>query len=635
MTQDQMIIFAILVATMGMFIWGKWRHDMVAAGALLACVFTGLVPGAEAFAGFGHPAVITVVCVLVLSYGLQSSGAVDELARRVLPVSAGRTVSIATLTGLGALLSGFMNNVGAMALLMPMALKVAAKQGLPPGKVLMPLAFGSILGGTMTMIGTPPNLIVAGFRREAGLGSFSMFDFTPVGLSVTLAGLAFITLIGWRLVPERNKSDIEGFDTAVYTTEVRVTEDSKAAGKPLREVERTLDQADALIVGLIRGDFRLSAPYPGRILRDGDILIIQAEPKSLATVLSELNLKLEESVLPDSENKAKSKDDEEEPDANEQGQAPDGKDKKKKDDQTTTDKEDVKKDERKVVSDEIIVQEFVAMPSGVLIGRSARDLELRTRFNINLLAISRRGHRTVKRLRSTPIKAGDVLLLQGVPEVLSGFASEFGCVPLAERNIRVPTKGHALRASLVMGGAVAAAVLGLAPIAVAFAAGVLALMALRIVSLRSVYQAVDWPMIVLLGAMLPVAGVMASTGAADLIASLLLDNVAQGHAVLGLAVILIATMLMTDFMNNAATAAVMCPIALSTASQLSVNPDSFLMAVAIGASCAFLTPIGHQNNTLILGPGGFRFGDYWRMGLPTDLLVIAVSLPILLWVWPL
>jgi di/tricarboxylate transporter len=252
-----------------------------------------------------------------------------------------------------------------------------------------------------------------------------------------------------------------------------------------------------------------------------------------------------------------------------------------------------------------------------------------------LLAISRRGRRTIKRLRSTAIQPGDVLLMQGSPEALSGFAIEFGCAPLAARDIRVPKKGQALQAALIMVAAVAAAALGLAPVAVSFATGVLVLMALRIISLRSVYQNVDWPVIVLLGAMLPVAGAMSSTGAADLIARFLLDSVAQGHAVLGLAVILVATMLMTDFMNNAATAAVMCPIALSTAAQLGVNPDSFLMAVAIGSSCAFLTPIGHQNNTLILGPGGFRFGDYWRMGLPTDLLVITVSLPMLLWIWPL
>lgn len=612
MIPSQFAIIAILVATMGMFIWGRWRHDMVAAGSLLACVFADLVPGAEAFQGFGHPAVITVVCVLVLSHGLQATGAVDELARRVLPASAGQTVSIAALTCLGALLSAFMNNVGAMALLMPVAVKVAAKQGLTPGKVLMPLAFGSILGGTTTLIGTPPNLIVSGFRDKVGMDNFAMFDFLPVGLTVTLAGVLFIVLIGWRLVPARKQTEGDDFDTAAYTTEVRITKDSKVEGKPLREVERLLDETEALVVGLVRNGVRLSAPHPSRLVVDGDILIIQAEPKSLATILSEVGLHLEENVPP--ELKKNNKKDQESPESAE----------------TAT-----SEDEEKTASSEILVQEMVAMPSAVLIGRSARDMELRTRFGINLLAISRRGRRTFKRLRSTTLQPGDVLLMQGSLEALSGFANEFGCAPLATRDIRVPKKGQALQAALIMVAAVAAAALGLTPVAVSFATGVLALMALRIVSLRSVYQNVDWPVIVLLGAMLPVAGAMSSTGAADLIARFLLDSVAQGHAVLGLAVILVATMLMTDFMNNAATAAVMCPIALSTAAQLGVNPDSFLMAVAIGSSCAFLTPIGHQNNTLILGPGGFRFGDYWRMGLPTDLLVITVSLPMLLWIWPL
>ena len=627
MTQDQFAVVAILGAAMGMFIWGKWRHDMVAIGALLACVFAGLIPGGDAFQGFGHPAVITVVCVLVLSHGLQATGAVDELARRVLPASAGQTVSIAALTGLGAVLSGFMNNVGAMALLMPVAVKVAAKQGLAPGKVLMPLAFGSILGGTTTLIGTPPNLIVSGFRAEAGMGNFDMFDFTPVGLAVTLAGLVFIILVGWRLVPARKQTDSDDFDTAVYTTEVRISKDSKAAGKTLREVERMLDEGEALVLALVRNGVRLSAPYPGRLILDGDILIIQAEPKSLATVLSEMGLSLEENVPPEL-----GKNTEEDGTAKEPSDNPEL---QKKAEPQKKEEQPADKEEEQTVSSEILVQEMVALPSAILIGRSARDMELRTRFGINLLAISRRGHRSIKRLRSTPIQAGDVLLMQGSIEALSGFAAEFGCVPLATRDIRVPKKGEALKATLVMVAAVAAAALGLVPVAVSFATGVLALMALRIVSPRSVYQAVDWPVIVLLGAMLPVAGAMASTGAADLIAGFLLDTVAQGHAVLGLAVILAATMLMTDFMNNAATAAVMCPVALSTAAQLQVNPDSFLMAVAIGASCAFLTPIGHQNNTLILGPGGFRFGDYWRMGLPMDVLIVCVTLPTLLWVWPL
>ncbi len=267
MHPDQLGILIILAATVGMFLWGRWRHDMVALGALLACVFAGLVPPTEAFAGFGHPAVVTVACVLVLSRGLQTSGAVDAITQRVVPTSAGPTVAIAVLTALGAVLSAFMNNVGALALLIPVALQVADKQRLPPGRVLMPLAFGSILGGMTTLIGTPPNLIVSGFRAETGAGTFALFDFTPVGLTVAAGGVLFVGLVGWRLVPARERAGVEGFDTGVYLTEARVTEDSKAKGKTLRDLGQALEAADAQVVGLVRNEVRVSVPSPGRVLR--------------------------------------------------------------------------------------------------------------------------------------------------------------------------------------------------------------------------------------------------------------------------------------------------------------------------------------------------------------------------------
>jgi di/tricarboxylate transporter len=260
---------------------------------------------------------------------------------------------------------------------------------------------------------------------------------------------------------------------------------------------------------------------------------------------------------------------------------------------------------------------------------------LRIRYGINLLALSRQGRRSVSRLRTVVFREGDVLLMQGPPDALAEFAGNFGCVPLAERSLRIPSRRKAVFSGVIMALAVGGAAFGLLPAAVSFAAGVLASMALRTVSLRSVYEAIDWPVIVLLGALIPVAGAMEGTGAADLIARFMLDTVARGHALVGLALVLIVTMTLSDLMNNAATAAVMCPIAISTALQLGASPDPFLMAVAVGASCAFLTPIGHQNNTLILGPGGFRFGDYWRLGLPLEILVVAVAIPMLLLVWPL
>ena len=608
MSQDQGLIFAILAATMGLFLWGRWRHDIVALGALLACVITGLVPDQEAFTGFGHPAVITVACVLVLSFGLQRTGVVDAMAQRVLPANAGPMLSLAALTGLGAVLSAFMNNVGALALLMPIALKIASKQELPPGRLLMPLAFGTILGGMTTLIGTPPNLIVSSFRAQSGAGPFAMFDFSPVGVAVALAGVLFISLVGWRLVPRREVAGVASFDTGTYITEARVKEGAKAVGKSLREVEQLLEEADAQVVGMVRNKLRLSAPNPRRILQADDVLMIEAEPEVLGEVLSKLGLKLEaaKQATPDED----------------------------KDDKTDSakSKADEKKDSH---HEDRVLQELLVRPDSQLIGLAASNIRLRHRYNINLLAISRQSHRSIKRLRSTQFERGDVLLMQGELADIHDFASDYACVPLADRAISIPNPAQASFAAGVMLLAVILAAFGVLSAAVAFAAGVLVFMVARIVPLRLLYQSIDWPVIVLLGAMIPVAGAMSATGAADLLARLLMEHVAQGNPVVVLTLILVVTMTLSDFMNNAATAAVMCQIALSAASQLGVSPDSLLMAVAIGASCSFLTPIGHQNNTLILSPGGFRFGDYWRLGLPMEIIVVLVSVPLLLLVWPL
>jgi di/tricarboxylate transporter len=620
MTSDQVIVITVLFATVVIFLWGRWRHDLVAMGALLVCVVTGLVPGNEAFSGFAHPAVITVACVLVLGYGLLISGAIDILSKRFIPTSAGPTVSIFALISLAALLSAFMNNVGALAVLMPVAIQMAAKHNLPPGKILMPLAFGSILGGMTTLIGTPPNLIVSEFRATTGMESFSMFDFTPVGLAVAVFGIVFVGFVGWRLVPTRKQADTGSFDSAKYLSEVRIVEGSKAVNKYLHEAEQMLDEADAQIVSMIRQDVHISAPNPWRVLKEGDILVIEVEPESLSSALSSLGLKLEEDlVLADAEKG--NTEEEVEPLQAETG--------------TIREANDEENDSDRHKSSEVVIQELVVKPNAILISRSALALDLRASYGISLLAISREGHRSIQRLRSIPIKAGDVLLMQGAPEAIASFASLYGCLPLAPRDIRVPKKGQAVIAAFIMAITVGATVLGLFPVPVLFAIAMFAYIVLRIVPLRSVYTAIDWPVIVLLAAMLPVAGAVASTGTADMIAHFLLDKVTQGDAILGLITLLVVTMFLSDLVNNAATAAVMCPIAISTAAQLEVNADAFLMAVAVGASCAFLTPIGHQNNTLILGPSGFRFGDYWRLGLLLEIIVVVVSVPMILWVWPL
>lgn len=594
MTQPQIQILAILLATIALFIWGRFRHDLVALTSLLACSLTGLVTLNQTFTGFGHPAVITVACVLVLSSGLKETGAVDRLTQKFLPDTVGPVGGIIGLAGLGALLSAFMNNVGAMALLLPVGIQLAKRLGLPPSRVLMPLAFGTILGGMTTLIGTPPNLIVAGFRAETGAGAFGMFDYSPVGALVAVAGLLFLGLIGWRFVPARSPHGAEDFDSGTYLVEALVAEGSKSIGSTIGQSGAQLDQEGAQIVGVIRQDTRIFAPNPRRRIKAGDILVIETEPSDLADVLLDLDLTLEAPGV------------DHDPDAEEGDPA-----------------------------GPVVLQEMVVMAGSSLIGRSSFEAQIRSRHGLNLLAVSRQGQRKIRRVRTMKFLPGDLLLLQGNPVALGKFASHNSLLPLAERDIRLPSSARAKAAAGIMALAIGLAAFGVLSAPISFALGALVMGMTGIIPPRDIYKAVDWPVIVLLAALIPVAGAMASTGTADLIADTLLNKVAGGTPVIALGLLLVVTMTLSDFMNNAATAAVMCPISLSVAQQLGVNADPFLMAVAIGASCAFLTPIGHQNNTLILGPAGLHFGDYWKLGLPMEVLVVAVSIPALLVFWPM
>lgn len=632
MTQPQWMILAILVATLGLFLYGRWRHDIVSAAALLASVIVGLVPASDAFVGFSHPAVVTVACVLILSSALLHTGVVDLLAQRVLPTDAGPTLTIGALLCLAAVLSSFMNNVGALALLMPIAMQIAQRQNIAPGKVLMPLSFATILGGMTTLIGTPSNLIVSSFRNDGGQIGFQMFDFAPAGVVVAISGILFIVLIGWRIVPARERAGADSFDTGAYLTEALVAPSSKAIGMTLREAEAELESADAQIISLVRNEVRVSNPYLVS-LRENDLVLIEADPKALAGALDSLGLVF-------GEGKA-------EEDKNGEGQDSGQSDNELEGIQQTTaapaedgnEEEDEekrqKKIERSTKQEDAELMELVILPGSNLVGRSADNIDLPTLHGIHLLAISRQGARIHSRVRYTNLRDGDVLLMQGPGDLISEFASSMGCAPLATRALRSPDRQKMMMAVLIMLLSVAVTASNVLPASISFLFGVLLLMVLRVLPLRKMYEAVDWPVIILLGALLPVAQAIETTGTAELIAVFLLGSVAQGNAIVALIVVLLVTMTMSDVINNAATAAIMCPIAIGTAGQLNVSADPFLMAVAVGASAAFLTPIGHQNNTLILGPGGFRFVDYWRMGLPLEIWISIIAIPMLLLVWPL
>ncbi len=588
MTSDQIIIFAILGLSLVFFMWGRWRYDVVAFTALILAVIAGVVPTDLAFRGFGHPAVITVAAVLVISRTLQVSGVIDMIAGAVVRMAKGQGSQMTALSGIGAALSAFMNNVGALALLMPLALRLSEK----PSAVLMPLSFATILGGLVTLIGTPPNIIVATFRTNVTGEPFALFDFAFVGLPIAIIGLVFVLVVGWRLLPKdrtSRRSAEEMFDLDSYVVEVTLDAESEFIGKTIRELE-ALDEDRSIVVGLLRDDTRRLTHIWGERLRADDRLLLRVDPATLDELLKKGGL-------------------------------------------TLTGSEHL--EEEKIRSDQVGTIEAVVQPGARVEGRSPQTLGMRRRFGVALLALAREGQPIRERLSRVQFRAGDVLLLQGDEADLADAVAEMGCLPLAERRLTVGRPRAVLIPILIFAASGASTVIGWTPVHVSFAAAVVALILLNRITAREAYETIEWPVIVLLGAMIPLGDALQATGGTLLIADSIVGLAGSIPIWAVLGIVLVVTMTLSDLMNNAATAIVMAPISVAIASQLGVNPDAFLMAVAIGASCAFLTPIGHQNNVLVMGPGGYKFGDYWRMGLPLEIIIVAVSLPLILHFWPL
>lgn len=593
MTIDQALVLILFTGLFAMFVWGRWRYDLVAITALIAAVFMGLVPAGQAFSGFGHPAVITVAAVLIVSRALSVSGAIERLTAVMLPPVRSLTAHIGLLSGVGAVLSAFMNNIGALALLMPATIDAAKKSERPPALLLMPLSFGTILGGLITLIGTPPNIIIANIRTDVAGQPFAMFDFAPVGLTLAVLGVAYLALIGWRLVPKERQAKSAGeelFDIDAYVTEVKVVDGAKAVGRSVAELDDVADACDVRIAGLIRARKRILRTSRATEVMAGDIIILEADPAGLDRFAHKLGLEIV-------------------------GDAP--------------------RDRALLSSTEVALTEAVVSPDSRMIGRITGQMRLKSRYGLNLLGVSRQGTPVRRRLHKVIFQSGDVLLLQGDADSMHMTMTRLGLLPLASRGMGLGQRGQAWLALSFLAAAVAAASSGLIPLPIAFAAAAVAVVASNIVPLRDVYDSVDWPVIVLLGALIPVGQALQTTGATALIADAILALASGAGPVLVLVLIMVVTMTLSDIMNNAATAVVMAPIAITLSDRLGVSSDPFLMAVAVAASCAFLTPIGHQNNALVMGPGGYRFGDYWRVGLPLEVLIVALGVPMILWVWPL
>lgn len=588
---DQWLIGIILVAMLVLFVIDKWRYDLVAMMALLSAAILGLVPTAEVFSGFGNAAVITVAAVLIISQALWRSGVVDALASAMKNIGDKRWVQMIALTSVTTVCSAFISNTGTMAIMIPVALQLARSSGNNPSKLLMPMAFGSLLGGAITMVGTPPNIIIADIRREAMGESFGIFEFTPVGLSIAIAGLLFMWLLSHWLVPEKaGKSKSQSlYDVSSYLTELYVPEGSNFVGETLYELENRSEE-DFVIVALQRGEKRWSAPARYLRLQAEDVLIVEANAETIQQVIDGTGLELnaEEEI-----------------------------------------------DDRFLKSDDITVIEGIVGHDSRLIGRSAADIKLRSRYGINVLGVAREGQKLGTKLANIRFKPGDVLLLQGDAEVLNDVFQRFGCFPLAQRSLRLGSPKQLILPLGIFSAAILAAALGLISVPVAFSLAAGLMVITNILPLRELYDAIDWPIIVLLGATIPLGSALERSGAADTIANAVLYVSDGSPEFVAVGLLLIVTMLLSNIVNNAAAAVLMAPIGISMASSFGASMDPFLMAVAIGAAVPFLTPIGHQSNILVMGPGGYNFSDYWRLGLPLSLLVSAVALVMILLVWPL
>lgn len=588
---EQYAILSLLVIILALFIWGKWRYDIVAIFSLLSAYLLGLISEDEIFTGFGHPATITVAIVLILSYGLTRSGAIEGLTKLIEPVAKIPSLHIAALIFIAAFLSMFMNNVGALALLMPVAIQSTLKANRSPSTVLMPLSFGSILGGLVTLIGTPPNIIISSYREQIMGEPFHMFDFAPVGAPIALIGIIFMAAIGWRFVKTRKTTaNLDLFEIDSYLFEIKVPEASHLVGKTIHELQDLLNEHDINLLSLFHYKQSYSSPPKKHKLIANDIIIVEGAHDDIDKIVATNNLEITSA--------------------------------------------DSNKDAL-FEATETTAMEVVVGASSKLVGKTVADIRFRTNHNVNLLAISRQGQSIRGRLRSQKIQVGDVLLLYGEKEHVEYIISKIGCFPLSERGVDFGKRKMGIIALITFAAAIATSSLGLAPLQVSLGVAVLVMVLINVIPVRELYDGIDWSVIVLLGAMIPVGSALEETGTTKLLADGLLGIAGDIPLLVILILVLVITMTLSDILNNAATAILMAPIGKDIAESAGANPDSFLMAIAIGASCAFLTPIGHQNNALVMGPGGYRFGDYWRVGLPLEILIILFAIPLILLFWPL
>lgn len=588
LTNDQLAALTVLILAFLAFLSGRIRYDFVALGALLALVILGIVQIPDAFKGFSHPAVISVASVLVLSHAIGKTGITYHLSKRLSYFSSSPSMLILTLAGLVAFFSAFMNDVGALALIMPIAIQLCQRYDISPAKVLMPMAFASLLGGTITVIGTPPNLIVSNYRESIGLEAFSMFAFAPTGIVITIVGLIYLAAFGWRLIPNRRSESAHNkFTTDNYLLEAKVEQGNKIADQTVADLEEISENTVKVVV-IIRGARRIIAPSQEELIRANDTLLLEGQPEELKQLELLTGLNLTRSSA-----------------------------------------------NKNIPHDKLEVLEVVINPGSRMADHTLSDLQFREKYGLNVIGVARQGENIRKRFSRITLKVGDVLLVQGHADELPDTLRYLGCFPLAERDISLKASYRLMPTLLIFSASIILVATQTLPPQISFPLAVFLLVIFKLLPIRDVYRSQEGPLIMLLGCFITVGAALQQTGATEILAAKLVGLIGDLPDIFILGAILVITLAMTDIINNSAAAMIMCPIAYGVSQQLDHNPDAYLMGIAIASSCTFNTPIGHHSNTLVMGPAGYQFGDYWRVGLILDILILITVTPTLLWVWPL
>ncbi len=585
---DQVLLSATLIALLGLFIWGKVRYDALAIGALFVLVVLEIIPANDAFAGFAHPAVITVALVLIISQGLKNSGLTGLVGKLIGTRTFTEFQFLVCLLFIAAILSSFINNIGALAILLPITLNICQKMEWHASKFLMPLAFACILGGMNTAIGTPPNIIISEYKATISSSGFNFFDFSYVGIVITLLSILFIALLGNKFILLRNTgSKTEHLiNLKGYLFEVCVNDGSSAIGMTLYKFKKQAGE-DTEILGIVSESGSVKKVQNNMQIKSGQILVIKTPPDDIGNILDVFGFS-------------------------------------------------IPKELHSFDEDDLEEIEVMITPGSRLIGRKY-DFFLKLAFEeLNLLGLWRKGSKYRTRLTRETFKSGDVLLL-GVRDLdeedVSNKIKHLGLMPLRQRELQtIPSRSRLLKGLIFFSLSIFLVSFNYLSAAAAFLLCVLGFARIKIID-SNFYREIDWPIIVMLAAMIPIGTALQTTGLSDVIAISISEYASNVSLFWILFIILIVTMATTDIINNAATAVIMAPISTGIALELGYAIEPFLMVVAVGASCAFLTPIGHQCNTVVMGPGNYKFTDYWRLGLPMDILIILVSIPMILFVW--